>query len=92
MEGEPKAKSSLPFTTCKYCLKDFSDVYKLRRHLLLHTGEKPFSCELCGKDFNRKDVLRVHMQKVHFDERQQEDQPVQPDQPVYPIYKEEPLE
>ena len=31
------------------------------------SGEKPFPCNICGKEFNRSAALRIHFASVHCD-------------------------
>lgn len=46
---------------CPVCSKTFVQKYKLKRHYLIHTGDKPFSCPLCDFKCNQKNNLKVHM-------------------------------
>ena len=56
-ESKPKKHA------CTLCPKKFTRPAELQRHIRVHTGEKPFKCELCHQGFRRKDHLtseRIH--------------------------------
>ncbi|CAG2058550.1 unnamed protein product [Timema podura] len=59
--------SKLKHYMCDYCGIFF--VRKvLERHLKVHTDERPFECEECGRTFKEKTILRKHL-RIHYGER-----------------------
>ena len=45
---------------CEVCENTFRTVQHRNRHMLTHTGEKPFKCEKCDKYFSQKVNLERH--------------------------------
>merc|ERR1719461_1904066 len=63
-----RKRSSKILPICAVCGKKFVCVTTMKRHLVTHTGEKPFSCKVCGKQYTQKGNLRVH-ERTHRNDR-----------------------
>ncbi|XP_073495135.1 zinc finger protein 770 [Phyllobates terribilis] len=53
---------------CEFCDKVFPSRSKLERHLMIHTGQKPFACSLCDRTFRQKTHLKIH-ELTHSEEK-----------------------
>ncbi|XP_017046467.1 zinc finger protein with KRAB and SCAN domains 8 isoform X2 [Drosophila ficusphila] len=46
---------------CPSCSLQLSCASSLKRHMIIHTGLKPFKCEECDQAFSQREVLKRHM-------------------------------
>lgn len=63
---------------CHICGKDKKCRSQLARHVIIHTGERPYACDLCPARFNRSGNLKQHRKRMHSlgVEPEEEDPPI----------------
>ncbi|CAH0392985.1 unnamed protein product [Bemisia tabaci] len=61
---EKRGKSTRKYP-CHLCEKVFGWSTDLKRHVLIHTGERPFKCKVCLASFTRNFLLQKHQSKIH---------------------------
>ncbi|KAM7390020.1 hypothetical protein PAMA_008270 [Pampus argenteus] len=65
-KGKKNAYSnSVQKMTCPYCPRVFPWASSLQRHMLTHTGQKPFPCPQCDAVFSTKSNCERHLLRKH---------------------------
>ncbi|GFT65505.1 hypothetical protein NPIL_50911 [Nephila pilipes] len=69
IRGRDKVKGDKKGTfECKTCEKLFTNQGRLKRHKVVHTGERRFPCDYCGKAFRDSFGLKEHV-RTHTGEK-----------------------
>ena len=45
---------------CHICLKTYANKHTFKRHLHVHSGDKPYQCTLCGQRYSYLGALKAH--------------------------------
>ena len=62
----PHSKRTLEtYLNVHFCDSSFAKKCGLKRHLITHTGKKPYKCTECEKSYGYSFVLRDHVLRVH---------------------------
>ncbi|KAI7809574.1 ras-responsive element-binding protein 1 isoform X2 [Triplophysa rosa] len=66
-KGKKNAYSnSVQKMTCPYCPRLFPWASSLQRHMLTHTGQKPYPCPQCESFFSTKSNCERHLHRKHL--------------------------
>ncbi|XP_045181210.2 zinc finger protein 492-like isoform X1 [Mercenaria mercenaria] len=50
---------------CRICGKKFPSSWKLKRHMITHSSEREFPCDVCEKAYKNESTLHRHRETIH---------------------------
>ena len=59
---------NLSMFSCNICGKRFNQQRNLKRHNLIHTGEKPYQCKYCNRKIRHQSTFKRH-ERIHTGEK-----------------------
>lgn len=59
----PPSKNQDGRYECQLCDRSYTHAKHLKRHMMRHTGQKPYSCFWCSAKFTRPDIRKRHVSK-----------------------------
>ena len=54
---------------CSVCKRAFRKANALKKHMLVHTGERQYTCQDCGRQYKTCTHLKLHIRTVHAKEK-----------------------
>lgn len=65
VEIVPDDTGSMYRFPCPRCGRKFGQAEDLRRHYRIHTGKRPYSCQVCGQKFIQQGHVIDHEKRIH---------------------------
>ncbi|CAK8690775.1 unnamed protein product [Clavelina lepadiformis] len=50
---------------CRFCVKGFAKSYVLKNHMITHSAERPYQCDICQRTYSQKSSMKRHKAIKH---------------------------
>lgn len=60
-----KHEDKLKCYNCTYCGRKLRSSDALKKHIRIHTGDRPYTCNMCEKTFTQSSGMYAHLRRRH---------------------------